>query len=98
MADQRIAEFSALKCACGGDRFVTVQQLEYRSGSGTVPKQAGYWCIACQVLVDPRYMANLAERNRKLDEIKRLQAEVEPIPAPTPAAAEMADLIKSKVI
>ncbi len=88
MAETRIAEFTYLKCSCGGDLFTALHRLKYRPDGGTVSEPAGSYCIACQAVVDNRYMAQLIERQRKQAEIKRLQAEVEEPPEPVKAAAK----------
>ena len=94
----RIAEFETLKCSCGGEKFVVLSRLKHRPDGGTITEQVGYQCIGCQALVDPRVMVQMATRQRAIEDIERLKAIVdEPIP-PTPAAANMAKLIKDKVI
>ena len=82
MAETRITEFTALKCACGGDLFVALTKLKYKSEGGTITEPAGHWCIACHAQVDNRYMAQLVEIQRKQAEIRRLQTEIGEVPAP----------------
>jgi len=80
MAETRIAEFADLKCACGGDLFVALVKLKHKAEGGTIPAPGGHWCVACHAVVDNRYMAQLIDRQRKQEEIKRLQAEIGPAP------------------
>ena len=80
MAETRIAEFVYLKCACGGDLFVGLLKLKHKPEGGTITEPAGHWCVACHAVVDNRYMAQLIDRQRKQEEIRRLQAEIGPAP------------------
>lgn len=82
MADTRITEFTTLKCACGGDLFTPLVRLKYKTEGGTITEPAGHHCIACNAVVDNRYMTQLVERQRKQEEIRRLQAEIGPAPEP----------------
>lgn len=82
MAETRINEFVNLKCACGGDLFAPIVHLKYKTDGGTIPTPAGHWCVACQAVVDNAYMTRLVDRQRKQQEIRRLQAEIEPVPEP----------------
>ena len=76
MADTRVNEFTPLKCECGGNLFVALIKLKHKSEGGTITEAAGHWCVACHAVVDNRYMIQLIERDRKRQEIARLQAEV----------------------
>lgn len=73
---QQIAEWIVLKCECGGDRFTALVQLKYKTDGGTTASPAGHVCISCQAVVDNAYMIRLIERQEKIAQIKRLQAEV----------------------
>ena len=87
MAETRINESTHLKCACGGDLFVPLVKLKHHVAGGTSTEPAGHWCVACQAVVDNRYMAQLIERQRKQEEIRRLQAEVGDVPTPPRSVA-----------
>ena len=76
MPETRIAEFTRLKCACGGDLFVALVALKYKPEGGTITEPAGNWCVACHAVVDNRYMTQLVDRQRKQEEIRRLQTEI----------------------
>ena len=82
MAESRITEFAYLKCACGGDLFVGLLKLKHKEAGGTFTEPAGHWCVACHAVVDNRYMAQLVDRQRKQEEIRRLQSEIGPVPEP----------------
>ena len=88
MPETRIAEFVRLKCACGGDLFVPLVRLKYKAEGGTISEPAGNWCIACHAIVDNRYMTQLVDRQRKQEEIRRLQAEIGPAPEPPKVAVK----------
>ena len=88
MPETRIAEFTRLKCACGGDLFVALVALKYKSEGGTITEPAGNWCVACHAVVDNRYMTQLVDRQRKQEEIRRLQAEIGPAPEPPKVAVK----------
>lgn len=86
MADTRISEFVTLRCACGGELFNPIIRMKIKSDAGTITEPAGHHCIACNAVVDPRYMAQLVEQQRKRDTIKQLQAELgdEPVRSVAP--------------
>ncbi|HYE93732.1 MAG TPA: hypothetical protein VEA38_22055 [Terriglobales bacterium] len=82
-----IAEWTKLKCDCGGDLFMPLVRLKYRdSGSGTSSEPAGHKCAACGAVVDNAYMIRLIEIQKKRAEIARLSAEVESAAPAKPAA------------
>jgi hypothetical protein len=86
MPETTIATFTVLKCACGGDLFTPIIKLKYKNEGGTIPEPAGHWCVACHAVVDNKYMISLVDRQKKQEEIRRLQAEIGPAPEPPQTA------------
>lgn len=82
-----IAEWTILKCDCGGNLFEPLVRLKYRdSNSGTTTEPAGHKCAACGAVVDNAYMIRLIEINKKRAEVARLQSEIATADAAKPAA------------
>ena len=97
MADTKIAEWTFLHCECGGDLFLPLLKLKYKPGGGTVIEQAGHQCVACQAIVDNRYMTRLIEMNDKRRQLRELQQELgETEAAPEPGAAKPKEPVGAK--
>lgn len=75
MAD--IKEWVVLKCDCGGDKFVPLVHLRFRTGGGTNAEPAGHQCIACMGVVDNARMIKLIELTALRRQLKETEAEIE---------------------
>lgn len=71
-----IAEWSYLKCDCGGDLFAPLLKLKYKTDGGTIQEPAGYHCVACHGIADTRRLAHLIDLDRKRRQVRDLQAEI----------------------
>lgn len=61
---------------CPSTRFVALVTLKLHPTGGTGPSPAGYQCAQCHADVDNARMIQKAERERKMKELRDLQAEM----------------------
>lgn len=80
-----VKDWAVLKCDCGGDRFVAVYKLKFKTGGGTTSEPAGSRCLACQGDVDNARLIKLVEINHARRQIKELEGELGDTPEPAAA-------------
>lgn len=69
--------WQALKCTCGGDRFLEVFNLAWHEGQGTSTKIVGYRCAKCDKdAATDKMIAAIKEQalQKKIDELRAQQA------------------------
>lgn len=69
--------FETLACRCGGQDFVSVVQLQFKDGAGTIHKNNGFYCVKCLEKADTGKMVSLAKKANAIARLKEVEAEID---------------------